>query len=63
MDDQTEEIEDRGGIGTEGGDNENADTLPAAPGKPTRRRWGTPTSTRRSRRRRAPGADEPMVCG
>ena len=33
MDDQAEEIEDRGGIGAEGGDNEDADTLPAAPGK------------------------------
>jgi hypothetical protein len=29
----TEQVEDRGGVGAEGGDNPNADTLPAAPGK------------------------------
>jgi hypothetical protein len=30
-DEKTEEVDDRGGIGAEGGEDENADTLPAAP--------------------------------
>ena len=33
MSGETEEVEDRGGIGAEGGDNENADTLPPLPSK------------------------------
>ena len=33
MSSDTERVEDRGGVGAEGGDNENADTLPAAPSK------------------------------
>jgi len=32
-DDETEEVKDTGGIGAEGGDNENADSLPPAPSK------------------------------
>jgi hypothetical protein len=31
IDDETEEVKDTGGVGAEGGDSENADTLPAAP--------------------------------
>jgi len=31
MSDDTEEVRDTGGSGAEGGDDENADTLPAAP--------------------------------
>jgi hypothetical protein len=30
-DEKTEEVKDRGGVGAEGGDSENADTPPAAP--------------------------------
>ena len=30
---ETEKVEDRGGIGAEGGDDENADSLPPAPSK------------------------------
>ena len=30
---KTEEVEDRGGVGAEGGESENADTPPAAPSK------------------------------
>jgi hypothetical protein len=30
-DDETEEVKDTGGVGAEGGDDETADTLPAAP--------------------------------
>ena len=33
MSKETEEVDDRGGTGAEGGDNENTDTLPAAPSK------------------------------
>ena len=33
MSGETEEVDDRGGTGAEGGDDENADTLPAAPGE------------------------------
>lgn len=33
MSGDTEEVEDEGGIGAEGGDDENAETLPFAPGK------------------------------
>jgi hypothetical protein len=32
MSDDTEEVEDKGGTGAEGGDDENAETLPFAPG-------------------------------
>jgi hypothetical protein len=32
-DEKTEEVEDKGGIGAEGGDNENAESLPALPSK------------------------------
>jgi hypothetical protein len=30
-DEKTEEVKDTGGVGAEGGEGENADTLPAAP--------------------------------
>lgn len=33
MSDDTEEVRDRGGTGAEGGENENADTPPAAPSR------------------------------
>jgi len=33
MSGDTEEVEDEGGIGAEGGDDENAETLPFLPGK------------------------------
>ena len=33
MSGDTEEVEDHGGIGAEGGDDENAETLPFAPGE------------------------------
>jgi hypothetical protein len=33
MSDDTEEVEDRGGTGAEGGDDPNADTPPAVPGE------------------------------
>ena len=33
MSGETEEVDDRGDVGAEGGDNRNADTLPAAPSK------------------------------
>jgi hypothetical protein len=32
-DEKTEEVEDEGGIGAEGGDNENAESLPPLPSK------------------------------
>jgi hypothetical protein len=32
-DEKTEEVEDKGGIGAEGGDNENAESLPPLPSK------------------------------
>ena len=33
MSGETEEVDDRGDVGAEGGENENTDTLPAAPSK------------------------------
>jgi hypothetical protein len=33
MSPETEEVDDRGGTGAEGGDDENAETLPFAPGE------------------------------
>ena len=33
MSGDTEEVEDKGGVGAEGGEDENAETLPFAPGE------------------------------